>query len=94
MKKTAIPFVTALVPMIAGICFATASNAQPNVSDQDYCTSLTRSFGMGRAEGGFSPLSNDTAVAIAQCRAGGPESSIPVLEQRLRDMGYTLPSRS
>jgi hypothetical protein len=94
MNKIAIPFVAAIVPLIAGIGIATASNAQSKMSDEAYCKSLSHLFRMGHAERGFAPLSNDTAVAIAQCQEGQPESAIPVLEQRLRDMGYTVPSRS
>ena len=93
MNKTAISLVTTIVPLIASVCVATAGNAQSTMSDEAYCTSLSRMLGMGHAERSFAPLSNDTAVAIAQRREGNAASAIPVLQQRLRDLGYTVPSR-
>jgi hypothetical protein len=94
MTRTTLSVFAGVVPLIAAVGIATSSDAQPNTSDDAYCRSLSTMFGMGHAERSFAPLRNDTAVAAAQCQEGDAESSIPVLEQRLRDLGYTLPPRN
>ena len=94
MSKSTTFLLATVASLIAGACIATSSNAQSTMSDQAYCQSLVRAYSMGHGERGSSPVGNDTAVAIAQCREGNAASAIPVLQQRLRDLGYTVPSRS
>jgi hypothetical protein len=83
----------ALAPMLAGLCVATAQ-AQPQTADQAYCQALAREYKLGFMSRGALPQSLDTDVAIEQCREGKPGPAIPVLEQKLRDGGFTLPPRT
>jgi hypothetical protein len=87
----------AIVASIAGLGFATSSNAQSPMSDQDYCHLLVEKYTIGSNGGlkyGRSEVGNATAVAIAQCQEGNPGPAIPVLEQKLRDADIPVPSRS
>ena len=86
----------AIVASIAGLGFATSSNAQPRTSDQDYCRLLVEKLTIGTDRGlkyGRSEVGNATAVAIAQCQEGEPGPAIPVLEQKLRDADIPVPTR-
>lgn len=83
----------ALAPMLVGLSIATAQ-AQPQTADQAYCQALAREYKFGFMSRGALPTSLDTAVAIEQCREGKPGQAIPVLEQKLRNDGFTLPPRS
>jgi hypothetical protein len=94
MKKTATLLAGAILPLVAGMGLATSSNAQSATNDEAYCVSLVNEYTHGGTERGFLPESLDTSVAINQCRDGNPRPAIPVLEQKLRDSGYTLPPRS
>lgn len=94
MNKPATLLIAAIAPLIAGVCIATSSNAQSVMSDQAYCRSLVDEYTYGGTGRGFAPESLDTSVAINQCRDGNPQPAIPVLEQKLRDNGFTVPSRS
>jgi hypothetical protein len=94
MTKSTSLFAAAIVSLFVGLGFATSSNAQSPMSDQDYCHSLINAYTFGKSERGFAPESLDTSVAIAQCQEGNPGPAIPVLEQLLRDRDITLPSRS
>ena len=94
MNKSAKLLIAAIAPLIAGVCIATSSNAQSNVSDEGYCRSLIKVYTDGRSERGFAPEGLETSVAIAQCQEGNPEPAIPVLEKLLRDNGFTVPSRT
>jgi hypothetical protein len=94
MSKSATFVIATVASLIAGACIATSSNAQSTMSDEAYCQSLVRAYSMGHGERGFSPVGNETAVAIAQCQEGDPQSAIPVLEQKLRDGDITLPGRN
>jgi hypothetical protein len=64
------------------------------MSDEAYCQSLVKIFTTGGGLRGDADIDLEAYVAVAQCRAGNPSPAIPVLEQKLRDIGYTLPSRS
>ena len=97
MKNKYTSFLAAAVgSLVIGLGFATASNAQsPPANEQEYCQLLLkelRDHGWGTVRG--LPVGNATAVAIAQCQEGDPESSIPVLEQQMRDRKINLPPRS
>jgi hypothetical protein len=85
MNNSTSLFAAAIASLVAGLCIATSSNAQSTTSEAAYCQSLVKAYSMGHGARGFSPVSNDTAVAIAQCQEGNPEPAIPVLEQKLRD---------
>jgi hypothetical protein len=90
MRKIAFLF-AALLPVSAF--------AQASASDLAYCNRLADTYEryVGRAElssnRGVSRGSIDGEVASAQCRAGRPGPAIPVLEQVLRNNGFTLPPR-
>jgi len=96
MIKSTTLFLSAIVPLIAGMCVATSSNAQSNVSDAEYCHTLSMQFtkaGGVAAPGGNTTIPLVASVAIAQCQ-DNPGESIPVLEQQLRDNRIALPPRS
>ena len=94
MKKTAALLAGAIVPLVAGMGIATSSNAQSAMNDKAYCRALVNEYTHGGIERGFAPESLATSVAINQCQEGNPRPAIPVLEQKLRDGGFTVPSRS
>ena len=86
----------AIVASIAGLGFATSSNAQSPMSDQNYCRLLVEKLTIGANGGlkyGRSEVGNATAVAIAQCQEGNPGPAIPVLQQKLRDADIPVPTQ-
>ena len=99
MSKSLSLCAAAIASLVAGMCIATSSNAQPTTSDTAYCRSLINAYAKGgNAKGGNAkgslPVGNATAVAIGQCQEGNPGPAIPVLEQRLRDRNIAVPARS
>jgi hypothetical protein len=84
----------AIGSLIAGAGIAASSYAQPAMSDAAYCRSLINAYANGGNARGSLPVGNATAVAIAQCQEGDPESAIPVLEQQMHDRRINLPPRS
>ncbi len=91
MMKTAT--LGAVAALLMAAAYAPSSYAQDLGSDQAYCRKLVDQWRMsGSHKGGDESL--DFVVAVDQCRSGNPEPAIPVLEQRLRDNGFTLPPRS
>jgi hypothetical protein len=97
MSKSPTLFFSAIVPLIAGMCVATSSNAQSTTSDEGYCQALSKKFFTNDegvvAPGGAGVVPLDASVAISQCK-DDPESSIPVLEKMLRENGVALPRRT
>ena len=97
MSKSPTLFFSAIVPLIAGMCVATSSNAQSTTSDEAYCQALSKKFftneGGTVAPGGGSQVPLEATVAISQCK-DNPGSAIPVLEKVLRENGVTLPRRT
>ena len=85
-----------IVSLVVGLGFATGSNAQSPMSDQDYCHLLVEKYTVGSDRGlkyGRSEVGNATAVAIAQCQEGNPGPAIPVLQQKLREADIPVPER-
>jgi hypothetical protein len=98
MSKSPTLFFSAIVPLIAGMCVATSSNAQSTMSDDAaYCQALSKKFftneGGTVAPGGGSAVPLEATVAISQCK-DNPGSAIPVLEKVLRENGVALPRRT
>jgi hypothetical protein len=94
MSKSLSLCAAAIASLVAGMCIATSSNAQPTTSDTAYCRSLINAYAKGGNAKGSLPVGNATAVAIGQCQEGNPGPAIPVLEQRLRDRNIAVPARS
>jgi hypothetical protein len=94
MSKSLSLCAAAIASLVAGMCIATSSNAQPTTSDTAYCRSLINAYAKGGNAKGSLPVGNATAVAIGQCQEGNPGPAIPVLEQRLRDRSIAVPARS
>ena len=95
MNKSATRLIAAIAPLIAGVGIATTSNAQSAMSDQAYCRVLVNQYTHGGIERGFAPESLETSVAINQCQDGDARpATIRVLEQKLRDGGFTVPPRT
>ena len=98
MRKSTSLLAAAVASLVVGLGLATGSNAQafaPLSSDEVYCQTMLkelREHGWGTVRG--LPVGNATAVAIAQCQEGDPESAIPVLEQQMRDRKINLPPRT
>ena len=66
--------------------------------DLRYCAQLSELYVryVGRSEAGPSaPVKPDVngGVALAKCHAGDAAASIPILERKLRNAGFTLPPR-
>jgi hypothetical protein len=97
MSKPTTLFFSAIVPLIAGMCVATTSNAQSTTSDVAYCQALSKKFftntGGVVAPGSAGTVPLDASVAISHCN-DNPGSSIPVLEKVLHDNGVALPPRT
>jgi hypothetical protein len=96
MTKSNSLLTAAIVAAIAGLGFATNSNAQSPMSDEHYCRVLVEKLTIGTDRGlkyGRSEVGNATAVAIAQCQEGNPGPAIPVLQQKLREADIPVPTR-
>jgi hypothetical protein len=93
MSKSITLFAAAIASLVASMSLATSSNAQSTASDEAYCQSLYKEYRIGGRMAQV-PVGSETAVAIAQCQEGNPAPAIPVLEQKLRDNGFTVPPRS
>jgi hypothetical protein len=97
MTKSVSLLAAGIVSLVVGLGFATSSNAQSPMSDQDYCRLLVDKYMIGSDQGlkyGRSEVGNATAVAIAQCQEGNPGPAIPVLEQKLREADIPVPTRT
>jgi hypothetical protein len=93
MTKTMI----VLAALAASVGFAPVSNAQDLAKDTAYCRQLIQVYQGGTAGAGARSDASEslaTTVAIDQCRSGNPEPAIPVLQERLRANGYTVPTQS
>ena len=70
--------------------------AQAQSDDAAYCAQLgalaSKYLGSAGGNGGTRP-DLDTVEAINDCRSGNTAKGIPVLEQKLRSNGFTLPKR-
>ena len=96
MNKFTSLLAATIISSVVGLGFATGSNAQSPMSDQDYCRLLVDKYMIGSDQGlkyGRSEVGNATAVAIAQCLEGEPGPAIPVLEQKLREADIPVPAR-
>jgi hypothetical protein len=97
MNKSASLLAATIVSLVVGLGYATGSNAQSPMSDQDYCRLLVDKYMIGSNEGlkyGRSEVGNATAVAIAQCQEGNPGPAIPVLKEKLREADIPVPAQS
>jgi hypothetical protein len=90
----------ALSILVAAISLSSAVKAQhvANAGDLRYCAQLSELYirYVGRLEAGPSaPVKPDVngGVALAKCHAGDAAASIPILERKLRNAGFTLPPR-
>jgi hypothetical protein len=96
----AMPKALALSILVAAISLPPAAQAQQVASAADlrYCAQLSDLYirYVGRSEAGPSaPVKPDVngGVALAKCHAGDAAASIPILERKLRNAGFTLPPR-
>jgi hypothetical protein len=64
-------------------------------SDRAYCDSLIRDYYRYVVKLGSHPNTGslDGNVAVERCRAGDTAAGIPILEQKLRNAGVSLPAR-
>jgi hypothetical protein len=83
-----------LLPAL-GLCFVLSAEVQAQGDDAAYCAQLSVLYlryvggtGLGNR---FPDLT--AAWAISDCQRGDTAAGIPVLEQKLRDGGFTLPKR-
>jgi len=90
----------ALSILIAAISLPTGAHAQQGAraTDLRYCAQLSELYVryVGRSEAGPSaPVKPDVngGVALAKCHEGDAAASIPILERKLRNAGFTLPPR-
>jgi hypothetical protein len=96
----AMPKALALSILVAAISLLPAAQAQQvaTAGDLRYCAQLSNLYirYVGRSEAGPStPVKPDVngGVALAKCHAGDAAASIPILERKLRNAGFTLPPR-
>ena len=90
----------ALPILIAAIFLPPAAQAQQvsRAADLRYCAQLSELYirYVGRSEHGPSaPVKPDVngGVALAKCHEGDAAASIPILERKLLNAGFTLPPR-
>ena len=90
----------ALPILIAAILLPLAAQAQQvsRTADLRYCAQLSELYirYVGRSEHGPSaPVKPDVngGVALAKCHEGDAAASIPILERKLLNAGFTLPQR-
>jgi hypothetical protein len=84
--------------LIATIALSTGAQAQQAAADLRYCAQLSELYirYVGRSEHGPSaPVKPDVngGVALAKCHEGDAATSIPILERKLVNAGFTLPPR-
>jgi hypothetical protein len=94
------PKALALSILIAAILLPPGVNAQQvaTAADLRYCAQLSQLYVryVGRSEAGPNvPVKPDVngGVALAKCHEGDAAASIPILERKLRNAGFTLPPR-
>jgi hypothetical protein len=93
MTRTITTLIGAVTALMTAAAYVPSSYAQDLTKDEAYCRQLIHEYSMGQPRK-TTIESLRTVVAIDQCRSGNPESAIPVLEQRMRDEGFTVPPRS
>lgn len=76
--------------MIIGASIVLPGVAHAEMSDTDYCNTLSTVY---RNVVGSNRASGDVPEAIAGC-ATNPAASIPTIEKALKDNKVTLPSRN
>jgi hypothetical protein len=96
----AMPKALVLSILIAAIFLPPGAQAQQSAraADLRYCAQLSNLYirYVGRSEAGPSaPVRPDVngGVALAKCHEGDAAASIPILERKLRNAGFTLPPR-
>ena len=94
------PKALALSILIATIFLPPGAHAQQvaGAADLRYCAQLSELYirYVGRSEHGPSaPVKPDVngGVALAKCHEGDAATSIPILERKLVNAGFTLPPR-
>ncbi|HEX9328937.1 MAG TPA: hypothetical protein VF915_20605 [Reyranella sp.] len=94
------PKALALSILIAAIFLPPGAHAQQvaRAADLRYCAQLSELYirYVGRSEAGPSaPVKPDVngGVALAKCHEGDVAVSIPILERKLLNAGFTLPPR-
>ena len=83
-----------LPPPIALVLLALAAPARAD--DASYCQALSElgnHYLIANTGDGRTLPDLNTAIAIDECRKGNFAAGIPVLEQKLRANGFTLPKR-
>jgi hypothetical protein len=95
------PKALALSILIAAILLPPGAQAQQSTraADLRYCAQLSDLYirYVGRSEAGPDvPVKPDVngGVALAKCHEGDAAASIPILERKLLNAGFTLPPRS
>jgi hypothetical protein len=86
--------------LMAAVLLPPGAHAQQTAQATDlrYCAQLSELYirYVGRSEAGPStPVKPDVngGVALAKCHEGDAAASIPILERKLRNAGFTLPPR-
>ena len=75
---------------------AAAQQPQPGpLTDQEYCAALVATYNryLGQSSARSPQPDAQASNAIADCQNGKTATGIPVLEQRLRNAGFSLPLR-
>ncbi len=90
----------ATLPVLLAINLSTCDQPGPPRNDREYCARLADMYEryVGAWEGGPRQTTQRTdpegQIAVRQCRSGDVAPSIPVLERKLLDQGFTLPKRA
>ena len=94
MNRLLSPTVALALVLLLPLAPAVAQKQGP-LTDQEYCDALvatyTRYLGQSSARSQYPDAS--ASNAIADCQKGNTAAGIPALEQRLKNAGFSLPSR-
>lgn len=80
-----------------GLCLSLTAEAQPQAAADDmaYCAQLSTLYRryLGNTGEGRTFPDVAAATAMSECERGNTAAGIPVLEKKLRDARFTLPTR-
>lgn len=90
----------AALPVLLVFQISTCEQSGPARNDREYCAQLADMYERYVGSWDLGPAQEtqrrdvEGRLAVDQCRAGNTVSSIPVLERKLLQQGFTLPKRA
>lgn len=94
------PKLLAALPVLLVFQISTCEQPGPARNDREYCGQLADMYERYVGSWEIGPAQEvqrrdvEGRIAVERCRAGDTVSSIPVLERKLLEQGFTLPQRA